>query len=197
MHIHKTNEAGYEDSLTGMMLSYHDPDPTKPLDDILSWFTPDQRSDVAGKLKSKDRGHNKFLQGIETWWAIRAPRYWWSQFDTYRHAMQSIDPSVSLSESTMHTIMKRQITQSDFENPIWDATLNHLNSERVRGNFTGVKNELPEGFLQLRMVKLNYDVLRNILIQRTHHKLAAEWGLFCSEVLAQVDHPELLPTKEI
>lgn len=39
---------------------------------------------TAHKLAGKDGGHNKFLESIQLWLDINAPRYWWSEFDTYR-----------------------------------------------------------------------------------------------------------------
>ncbi|MGL5765928.1 MAG: hypothetical protein ACRCX8_09845, partial [Sarcina sp.] len=43
------------------------------------------------------------------------------------------------------------------------------------------KRILAEGFLQLRTVNLNYEVIRNIYHQRKHHRLKEEWiYTFCA-----------------
>jgi hypothetical protein len=33
---------------------------------------------------TKDGGHNKFLESMQIWLDVNAPRYWWSEADTYR-----------------------------------------------------------------------------------------------------------------
>ena len=63
--------------------------------------------------------------------------------------------------------------------------------DRVKGDITLLKLALPEGFLQRRLVCTNYKVLRNIIAQRTGHRLKF-WQQFIDDVIAQVDHPELL-----
>jgi hypothetical protein len=44
------------------------------------------------------------------------------------------------------------------------------------------------------MVTLNYGVLRNMIAQRTGHRLKW-WGFFINEITAQVQHPEYLEVK--
>ena len=190
MEIVKLDEAGYQSALHGIALSFQTPEPETPLRDYLNSLE-DSRA-VAARLKDKDRGHNKFLEQIETWWAVRAPLTWWQQFDQYRHAQEGIDESVTQSESTMHTLMRRDLHQTDFERFVDGPYLDRLNGWRQGGLFQKVSDGLPRSFLQARIVKLNYQVLRNILIQRSHHKLE-EWQQFCQAVLAQVEHPDLLP----
>ena len=119
---------------------------------------------------------------------VTAPRGWWQKADTYRL-------STKQSESTMHTITKRPLEQSDFEAPIYNHTLDHLNGLIEDGMWKEVKAELPEGFLQRRIWKVSYMTLANILVQRRNHRLP-QWPYFCREVLKGVDHPELLPKME-
>ena len=41
------------------------------------------------------------------------------------------------------------------------------------------KQMLPEGYLQMRTVTVNYETLMNIYKQRRHHRLNKEWGMIC------------------
>ena len=45
--------------------------------------------------------------------------------------------------------------------------------------------------MQRRIVTMNYENLRNIIAQRTGHRLKL-WQVFIDQVLEQVEHPELL-----
>ena len=93
----------------------------------------------------------------------------------------------------MHTLSKRMPTTSDFDeatDPAVISTFCHLWT-RANGDINVLKMNLPEGFLQRRVVCTNYKVLRNIIAQRTGHRLK-QWGVFISEVLAQAQYPEFL-----
>ena len=52
--------------------------------------------------------HSKFLRQIFVSMNITAPRFWWTEMDTYKVA------TVANSESTIHTIHKRPFTINDF-----------------------------------------------------------------------------------
>lgn len=171
MKIQVLREAGYEEALLGLSLSYNQAVENMPK--------------VANKLFNKEDGHNKFLESIVVWLDIAAPRYWWQQFDTYRVGI------TKQSESTMHTMLKRLLTQGDFEETIFPETLDFLNYLIVNRYFTRIKNELPEGFLQRRIVCTNYKTLRHIIRQRISHKLP-QWATFISGLHAQLEHPEFI-----
>jgi len=140
---------------------------------------------VAQKLRFKGDGHNKFLESIAVWMDVDAPRYFWQQFDTYRIGV------TKQSESTMHTMMARALKQDDFEHPIPEAHLHHLNRLISGEQWQTVKCDLPESFLQRRVVCLNYMTLQRMIRQRESHRLA-EWRTFIDEVLRQAEHAELL-----
>jgi hypothetical protein len=57
--------------------------------------------------------------------------------------------------------------------------------------FREIKTNLPEGFLQRRIVCTNYKVLKNMFVQRKRHRLQ-EWHTFIQQVEEQVEHPEFL-----
>ena len=145
--------------------------------------------EVAIKLANKDGGHNKFLRQISVWLDITAPMYWWKEFDTYKVA------TTAQSESTMHTLLKNPITQECFEHPITEATIGRLEGLRLAKDFYKLVNELPQGWLQRRIVSCNYAVLRNIIEQRRGHKLP-EWRVFIDSVIDGVDSPVFLQSKE-
>lgn len=126
---------------------------------------------LAIKLISAGPDHSKFMRCITVWAIIQAPRYWWQQYDTYKVG------TVALSESTMHTILKRPLCVDDFALPIPQNYLDAINKAICNKDIDLVKAWLPEGFLQTRGVMLNYQVLRTIYCQRLHHRLQ-EWQCF-------------------
>ena len=138
---------------------------------------------IADALAHKQRGHNKFLESINISLDITAPRYWWSEFDTYRVGV------TKQSESTIHTLGKRDLTADDFEhnlpfdiltifNNIIDRYRCTENKKEKETLFLTLKNLLPEGYLQRRIVVLNAKTLQNIIAQRINHRLP-EWKQFC------------------
>ena len=171
MIIRILEEHGYSSALFGLCLSYNQ--------------DPDHMPTVAQKLRFKGDGHNKFLESIAVWMDVDAPRYFWQQFDTYRIGV------TKQSESTMHTMTARALQQDDFEHPIPEAHLQHLNTLIADEQWQTAKWDLPESFLQRRIVCLNYMILQRMIRQRRSHRLV-EWRTFIDEVLQQVEHPELL-----
>ncbi len=145
-------------------------------------LTPEFRKhlyEVAEKLAPKDGGHNKFLRQIEFWWDATFPRFLWQEVDQYRIGV------TTQSESTMHTIMHRELTQDDFETPIPIDHLYHLNrliakykETKSEEMFLLLKNDLQEGFLQRRVWSLSLASMKNIYHQRKHHRLP-QWRGIC------------------
>jgi len=173
-------EAGYSSAMLGLSLSYG--------------TTIEKAQETAVKLADKDGGHNKFLESINIWLDITAPRFWWQEADTYRVGC------TKQSESTIHTIAKRPLRQRNFEGYVDDdyiAYLNTLRAERkgdpikTRDSLLHLKNALPEGFLQRRIWAMNYKCLRNIMLQREKHVLP-QWQKFCKYMKSHVEYPELL-----
>jgi len=179
-------EMGYEQALVGLSFNKKQ----------------EQRMDtVAYKLSSMDGGHNKFLESIQVWLNVRAPRYWWQEADTFRL-------STKQSESTMHTLNNELARlnaiekQADRDAAIFKYIENNFEEDSIcleqmewileDGPLSVIKRRLPEGFLQRRMWCMNYKCLRNIILQRRTHRLP-HWHIFIREVLNQVEHPELLP----
>lgn len=178
MEVKILKEAGHCASITGLSLSYD--------------VSFDHANKVSHVLADKDGGHNKFLESIYVWLDVTAPRFWWQEADTYRL-------STKQSASTMHTIHRRNLKQEDFDEPIFPAYLDELNAKVAKYNksksipdLVSLKNALPEGFMQRRIWVVNYKTLRNILLQRTTHRLP-HWKLFCAAIRVQALAPHLLP----
>lgn len=171
MKVKVLKETGYEEALLGISLSYDQDVKDMPK--------------VAKKLVHLGGSHAKFLESMAVWIGVDAPRFWWSQFDTVRVGM------TKSSESTMHTITSRRLTQSDFEVPIIPATLDGLNEFIEAKDWRSVKENLPESFLQRRIICTNYKTLAHIYWQRWDHRLV-EWQVFLTWILQELEHPEFI-----
>lgn len=95
--------------------------------------------------------HAKVLRGIIVYAEINAPRYWWTEADTYRIGTERLS-----SESTMH-IQGRGMNTEDL---------------------IKMKSELTEGTMQKRIQYFSYQALRRIYQQRRNHRLP-HWHIFC------------------
>jgi hypothetical protein len=168
-------EHGHESALLGLSLS-HRQDPTR-------------MPAVAQRLAVLGDGHNKFLESIVVWLDLTAPRYFWQEFDTYRVGV------TRQSESTMHTITQRALELSDFAHPVPEQHLAYLNRLIAEGGWEEVKWQLPESFLQRRIVSANYMALQRIVRQRATHRLP-EWREFIDHLVSAVEHPEYLKESE-
>lgn len=151
--------------------------------------------------------HRKFLRQIMVSVDITAPRYWWSEFDTYKVG------TTANSTSTMHKLASTPITKEcfemdDFEDVIIEGVVNENEEplivyttgmfvdemietlEQLRQKYNETKDKrywkelvrwLPNGWLQTRTITMNYENLRSMYHQREHHKLV-EWHAFCDWV---------------
>ena len=187
MKVEIIGEAGFEEALYGIGLSYGLTSELPFIEFIDDDHLLSRVWDVSDRLCDKEDGHNKFLESMQLWISINAPRFLYSEIDTYRI-------STKQSESTMHTLTKRDLTQNDFEYNIPSFYLDHLNKrvKKVRENKIEIdilKNDLPEGFLQTRIWNMSYKTLRNIIKQRRKHKLL-QWRMFCDYMLKNIEHKE-------
>ena len=144
-------------------------------------------AELSFKLAQAGTEHAKHLRMVMVWADITAPLYWWKQFDCYRIGVEKV------SCSTMHTLMRRPLTEDDFEkdsiSPVYlEKVLESINSEmelyKETGDqevkhmvWRGIIQMLPQAFLQKRTVMMSYAALRNIYKQRKGHKLS-EWHQF-------------------
>jgi len=138
--------------------------------------------ELACKLIKGGSEHRKFLRQIVMWMDITIPRYCWQELDTYKVA------TVRNSCSTMHKLGHRLLTQEDFEQPLTPKTLSDLNdlvilfqfhqheeTSKLRDVRRRLKNDLPEGYLQMATYMMSYETVLSILRQRSDHRLD-EWN---------------------
>lgn len=138
--------------------------------------------------------HRKYLRQIMVTMDITAPLYWWKEFDTYKVG------TTANSCSTMHKIHAKEFTFDDFSHEhltigtypecavsgvlALDTTINCLNM--FRNAYLKTKNKLywwqmiqllPSSYNQRRTITMNYEVVMNMINQRSNHKLD-EWREF-------------------
>jgi hypothetical protein len=128
------------------------------------------------ELVKKGDDHAKFARMIGVGFTVKAPRYWWIEFATYRAGIESV------SESTMHRKMSEPFTEDDFEDGIFIDCLEDINARRkdyLNGYWTlySLKGMIPESYLQTRDIVANYQALRHIYHARKGHKLP-HWQVF-------------------
>ncbi len=191
-------EAGYKAAMIGLGLSYG----ITSHKEYDSYEVTDKEHSVLSRLAGKDEGHNKALESMIIWVDVSAPLFWWKQADTYRISSKQ-------SESTMHTLSKQHVTLDDIEaftekhNMSPDAAAFYTTSMRQQLEYINIALDnnwwevairlLPEAFIQRRIWCMSYKTLRNILVQRyVHEHKLKEWAQFCDEVVAGLQHPELL-----
>ena len=154
---------------------------------------------LAQTLIKAGNEHRKFMRQIFVSVDIKAPLYWWKEFDTYKVG------TVANSTSTMHKLATTPITLDCFEiddydrnlsladNPKDDDGLDNISTfeediiyvlENIRQKYLETKDKrywkelvrwLPESWLQKRTITMNYENVRNMYFQRRNHKLT-EWS---------------------
>lgn len=151
------------------------------------------------RLAAAGSEHAKYRRMLPVWVTITAPRYWWTEYDTYKVG------TVANSCSTMHKIAAKEFTPEDFsaehlleaERDVLDAVIDALNFARHEYLRTKDKRYwyamiqlLPQSYNQRRTLMLNYEVLATIYHQRKDHRLA-EWNTFC-EWIETLPYAELI-----
>ncbi len=142
---------------------------------------------IARQLAGRGGGEDKFLRQITMYYDVKAPRYWWSEADTYSVGV------VKQSESTMHGLHKiDRFQQSHFAHKIPESMLESLNAllEEYKQNrdvyaLTMLKNALPEGYMQRRIWSLSMAAAVGIVRQRHAHRLP-EWHDVCRRISADL-----------
>ena len=192
------------EALFGIGLSYGLTSGIENVKDLERAECYDRLMQIARGLAHKlGGGHNKFLETITLTLDVKAPRYWWQEFDTYRVGV------TKQSESTMHTLLARPFSINDFEIPanpkLRDlmqridrklTTTDEVANDEIDGYvammkdmMVMIKKILPECYLQRRIVCLNAKALQNMYNQRKTHRLP-EWQTFLAEVRDQMTKRE-------
>lgn len=136
--------------------------------------------------------HRKFLRQLTVWISITAPRYWWTEMDTYKIG------TTRNSCSTVHRICAKDFTRDDFsmdglqENELDGiiAKLNTLRGLYMNATDSNLKKSywrkiimlLPQCYNQKANMSFTMETLLNIYFQRRHHRLT-EWHTFCDYLL--------------
>lgn len=149
--------------------------------------------ELCKKLIKAGSSHRKFLRMIHVQMDVKAPLYWWKEFETYKVG------TVSNSCSTMHRIHTKEFTLDDFStehigivpncDPIYYGGLEGvlISLNEARNCYLDTKDKdywwqmiqlLPSSYNQLRTLDTNYETLLNMYRQRKNHKLD-EWREFC------------------
>lgn len=148
-----------------------------PVGQVITEIHPDPNRIPAHKLKVLTKliaagdEHAKIVRQIHAHLEIRAPRYWWTQFATYESGREMY------SGSTMHTLMKRPTAQEEFTQEVSYRVMEVLDGAIETKDLVRAKANLPEGYLQTRLILVSYQALRRIWLQRRGHKLP-EWTEF-------------------
>lgn len=149
--------------------------------------------------------HAKYRRMIPVMFTLRAPTFWWIEFDTYKIG------TVRNSCSKMHKIHVSEFTLDDFAHEGCSEVgiaLEHLqqtvsicNVLREKFNETQEKRFwralielLPHGYMMKATISLNYEVLQNIFHSRKNHKLT-EWHTFC-DWICELPYSEIITTEE-
>lgn len=180
-----------------------------------SYYIGENDLKLAKSLAKAGSDHRKFMRQIFVSVDIKAPLYWWKEFDTYKVG------TTANSCSTMHTIHTKEFTIDDFSHEhlltSWeDGDLVDFNSGEYfstardvlewviyalnlyRSRYLETKDKkywwqmiqlLPSSYNQLRTVTMNYENLVNMYHARKAHKLD-EWRDFCKWI-------ETLPYSEL
>lgn len=139
--------------------------------------------DLIKRLIKGGTEHRKFLRQIIVSVDITAPRYFWTEFDTYKVG------TVANSTSTMHKLTSSPITINNFEtddmcskDDFIEDCISYLENLRLKYIETKDKKYwkelirwLPQSYLQTRTVTMNYENVLNMMHQRDTHKLN-EWS---------------------
>lgn len=189
MEINIIEVNGWQSAIRGMRLSWNSDCDSYYDDEMDTFFIGENDKALMRKLSKAGTSHRKFMRTIHVTLAIRAPLYWWKQLDAYKIGC------TSLSESTMHTLMKRHVDKSDFvvkpEKEYEDylniaMTYINLMIDKYRATkdtayFDAAVAILPSSYMQTRILDINYETLASIYKDRKSHKLV-EWRAFCRAV---------------
>lgn len=188
MKFENTSVWGFEHALRSMrhpMCSYNRAD-----SDIGNMLIGENDMNLATRLIKSGSEHCKFLRMIHVAVDVNAPRYIWSEWDTYHYNTKN-------STSTMHRLLNNTnpitidlFSVNEEDSDWWKVTIDKLEAMRqeykeiqsttkdvnaMNNLLVRAKKMLPEGFMQLRTVDTNYAELRNMYHQRKNHRLS-EWN---------------------
>lgn len=194
MTLEKTEVNGWEAAIRGMRNPYNSWDKSDSYRTENEFHVGEKDMERMISLVRAGSDHSKFMRMITVTVDIKAPLYWWKEFDTYKVG------TVRNSCSTMHKIADKEFTLEDFSVTDFDvdddyneisfrdmltnvvADCEFLRKKYLATNdkkyWRGLIQLLPSNYNQRSTVQLNYQVLRNMYHARKNHKLD-EWHDFC------------------
>lgn len=213
MYINHVDVQGMQHAIRGMrnpLNSHHLSDSI--IDGQGRFVLGEKDKSLASRLIASGTEHAKFMRQIHVWVDICEPRYFWSEFDTYKFNNKN-------SESTMHKLLNNKQAIDDRKFLLCEEDMDVIQPiidrlEALRQEFMALSSDttidattkaeqktrlklrakrmLPEGFLQMRTVDTTYAELRNLYHQRKNHELAQEWSLICEEFIKQLPYSFLI-----
>lgn len=178
MKITRTRVLNMDEAIRGMRNPMNSWDKSDSgLDGYGEFLMGNNDNKLAKKLIKAGSDHRKFLRQIFISAFIEAPRYIYTELDTYKVS------TVRNSCSTMHKLGSRDLTKDDFqEGVVLDVVLDYLNELGKQYRETKkvsilreMKQILPEGFLQGATYTMNYENAMNMYHSRKTHRMS-EWS---------------------
>ena len=198
MEVCVRKNSGIDLACEAMRLSFNSESNGKELVVSHGEFLPKDDVELMKKLILSGDSHSKSMRMATVWLDLTMPRYWYSEWDTYKIG------TTTMSESSVHKMLSRikknELTMDDFEvdkNDYSYYNIENTLSDMVDGvqkyniSVEQVKQMLPESFLQRRIVCTNYQTLRHIYFDRRNHRLPI-WHKFMDELLKQLPFPEFI-----
>ena len=127
-------------------------------------------------------GHDVSLSGIIIQYDLKAPLYFWKQFQRY-HFHQ-----INSSTSTMHSAAKMNIKLhcNEYVEPEIISLVQFYQSEYIKNNthknYMRLIANIPSGFELWAGITSNYQQIKTQYFQRKNHKLD-EWKVYCKWIL--------------
>lgn len=146
--------------------------------------------ELATTLVKAGSPHNKFLRQIFVTMDVTGSLAWWKQADTYKIG------TTANACSTMHRIQAKDFTIEDFStDEMSEDGLNFMHQiidmlNLTRKTYLATKDKtywydmialLPESYMQRRTWTMSYATLREIIKQRSGHKLK-DWARFIDKM---------------
>jgi hypothetical protein len=156
----------------------------RSMDEVVRSFGNLDRGSVSrlSRLIAKGDEHAKIMRQVVVHMEITGPIYWWTQFATYEIGREMY------SGSTMHTLM-RGVEGKNFTHEVMDEAqriVEYFTTDESQRDLIYAKANLPGGYLQTRLIMINYQTLRRMWLQRRTHKLP-EWSSFI-QVMHELPH---------
>ena len=130
---------------------------------------------------AKGGGHNQFLTGCLVAFDLSFTNKGWVEVERYRFL------SFVSSQSTMHKISQMDVERmcSDRVDPriieIVNEKIDKYNRTKSLDDYRDLLDNLPSGLILTARMTTNYRALRNIVEQRSSHRLEI-WHWFCEAI---------------